>query len=261
MAGDFWLGVAQTTIGSAVGFVFGIFAFHHQQRRQSAKKAENDWRTALDALNRLSVAAGANIEALANSKLQLVGDLAPEIDKMKAVCEENNKTLNAEHEKQVQGLVETSGSMLHFFKSLPETSVMAPPDFSEYSALSKDMPALTLFVHRAMGMMQDLNEHIRSRNELLAQHALENGAANGMTGHRVIYFTTMLSDHGDAICNSTDFALDFWRLVLDQIKAYMTVKAKGEHFVEYKLVPNAKKAMPNEELFPLMREQLATFEA
>lgn len=50
MAADFWLGVAQTTIGSAVGFVFGIFAFHHQQRRQSAKKVKGDWRAALDGL-------------------------------------------------------------------------------------------------------------------------------------------------------------------------------------------------------------------
>ena len=39
----------------------------------------------------------------------------------------------------------------------------------------------------------------------------------------------------------------------------MTAKAKGEHFSEYMLIPEAEKAMPKEELFPLMREQLATF--
>jgi hypothetical protein len=41
----------------------------------------------------------------------------------------------------------------------------------------------------------------------------------------------------------------------------MTVKAKGEHFLEYKLVPKAVEAMPKEELFPLMRQQLATFDS
>jgi hypothetical protein len=63
VSSQFWLGVAQTAIGSALGFVFGIFAFHYQQRRQAAKKEKDNWRSALDALNRLTTAAGANIEA------------------------------------------------------------------------------------------------------------------------------------------------------------------------------------------------------
>lgn len=260
MACNFWLGVAQTTIGSAVGFVLGIFAFHHQQRRQSAKKEKDDWRAALDALNRVTTAAGANIEALANSKLQLISDLRSEVEKMKAASEEIYKIPVAERAKNIPDLVALSESMLHFYMSLPETSVMAPPGFGEYSSLSKDMPALTLFVHRAMGMMQELNEQIRSRNALIAQHAHEGGTGDGMNAERIVYYSNMLSGQGEAICESTDFALDFWRLVLDQIKAYMTAKAKGEHFLEYKLVPEAVKAMPKEELFPLMREQLATFE-
>lgn len=70
----------------------------------------------------------------------------------------------------------------------------------------------------------------------------------------------MLASEGEAICAHVDDSLDFWLLVLDQVKAYMTVKAKGEYFLEYKLVPRAVEAMPKEELFPLMRSQLATFE-
>lgn len=35
---------------------------------------------------------------------------------------------------------------------------------------------------------------------------------------------------------------------------------KGEHFLEYQLVPMAVAALPEEELFPAMRAQLATFE-
>ncbi|MBL4692943.1 MAG: hypothetical protein JKY92_06395 [Magnetovibrio sp.] len=259
MVADFWLGVAQTTIGSAVGFVFGIFAFHHQQLRQSAKKEKDDWRAALDALNRLTTAAGANIEALVNSKLQLINDLRPEVEKMKAASEDAYKTPRAERAKKITNLIAQSEAMLHFYMSLPETSVMAPPEFGEYSSLSKEMPALTMFVHRAMGMMQELNEQIRSRNALIAQQAQESGTGDGLTAERVIYYSSMLSGQGEAICQNTNFALDFWRLVLDQIKAYMTAKAKGEHFFEYTLVPEAVKAMPKEELFPLMRQQLATF--
>jgi len=110
-----------------------------------------------------------------------------------------------------------------------------------------------------MGMMQELNEQIRTRNAFIAQQAQEGGTGDGMTAERVIYYSTMLSGIGESVCEHTDFALDFWRLVLDQIKAYMTAKAKGEHFLDFKLVPEAVKAMPKEELFPLMREQLATF--
>lgn len=259
MTAEFWLGVAQTTIGSAVGFALGILAFQLQQSWQSDKKNKEDWRAALDALNRLSTAAGANIEALANSKLQLINDLRPEVEKMKAALEEIYKTSGAEQAKKIPDLVALSESMLHFYMSLPRTSVMAPPEFGEYSSLSKDMPALTLFVHRAMGMMQEQNEQISSRNGLIAQHAQEGGTGDGMTTKRLLYYSTMLSGQGEAICEYTDFALDFWRLVLDQIKAYMTAKAKGEHFLEYTLVPEAVKAMPKEELFPLMREEISTF--
>ncbi len=259
MAADFWLGVVQTTIGSAVGFMFGIFAFHHQQRLQSDKKKKNDWLAALDALCRLSTAAGANIEALANSKLQLINDLRAEVEKMKSATEEAYKTPGPERVKKIPELLALSESMQHFYMSLPETSVMDPPEFGEYSSLSKDMPALTMFVHRAMGMMKEQNEHIRSRNALIAQHAHESGTGNGMTMERVLYYSTMLSGQGEAICELTDFALDFWRLILDQIKAYKTAKAEGEHILEYELVPKAVKAMPKEELFPLMRKQLVTF--
>ncbi len=260
MSSEFWLGVAQIAIGSALGFVFGIGAFHYQQHRQFAKEEKNDWRAALDALNRLSTAAGANVEALANAKLQLINDMRPEVEKMKAASEEVYDTPVPDRAKKNSALKALSESMLHFYKSLPRTSVMPPPDVGEYSSLSKDMPALTLFVHRAMGMMQELNERIESRNALISEHAREGGTGAGMSAERLIYYSSMLAGEGEAICEFTDFALDFWRLVLDQVKAYMTAKAKGEHFLEYNLVPKAVEAMPQEELFPLMREQLAKFD-
>jgi hypothetical protein len=82
-----------------------------------------------------------------------------------------------------------------------------------------------------------------------------------MSAERVLYYSSMLSGEGEAICEHTDFALEFWRLVLDQINAYRTVKGVREHVPEYKLVPKAIEAMPKEELFPLMREQLTTFDS
>lgn len=257
---EFWLGVAQTAIGSGLGFLLGIGAFHYQQHRQAKRDKIENWRALLDALNRLSTAAGANIEALVNAKLQLINDMRPEMEKMKAASDHVYDAPPEDRAKKLQKLKALSESLRHFYLSLPRTSVMQPPDVSEYSSLAKDMPALSLFVHRAMGMMQELNERIASRNALIAEHAREGSFADGMSGERLLYFSAMLAGEGEAICVHVDDALDFWRLVLDQIKAYMTKKAKGEHFLEYQIVPEAIKAMPEEELFPLMRELLVTFE-
>lgn len=257
---EFWLGVAQTAIGSGIGFGFGILAFHYQQKRQAELHSNSDWRAALDALNRLSIAAGANIEALANAKLQLIDAMRPEAEKMKAASDDIFDTPPADRTAKVPALKALSESLQHFYMSLPRTSVLPPPDAGEYSSLSKDMPALSLFVHRAMGMMQELNERIVSRNSLIAEHARENGTGAGMSGERLMYYSSMLAGEGEAIYMHVDFALDFWKLVADQVKAYMTHNAKGEHFVEYQLVPMAVKALPEEELFPAMRAQLVTFD-
>jgi hypothetical protein len=258
---NFWLGIAQTAIGSALGFGFGIWAFHYQQRKQATKKEKDDWKAAVGALNRLSTAAGANIEALANTKLQFINDMKPEVEKMKAAVVEAYDTPPANRARKISDLKTLSESMRHFYMSLPRTSAMPPPNFGEYSLLSKDMPALMIFVHRATGMMEQLNELISARNELIADHARESGIGAGMSANRLLFFSSMLAGNGEGIYMHVDDALDFWRLVLDQLKAFVTAKAGGEYFLEYKLVPKAVEAMPKEELFPLMRSQLTTFES
>ncbi|MBO6827352.1 MAG: hypothetical protein JJ879_14190 [Sneathiella sp.] len=260
MSSEFWLGVLQTGIGSGLGFMFGIGAFHYQLHKQSNKEKKEDWRASLDALNRLTMSAGANIEALANSKRQLIDDLKPEVETMKRAVSECYDTPLAERKSKILSLISTSEALRHFYMSLPKNSVMPPPDFSEYSSLGKNMPVLTLFVHRAMGMMVEINDQIDSRNTLIAEHSRENGTGEGMTAEHVVYYTTMLADKGEAIYEHTDFALDFWRLVIDQVKAYITAKAKGEHYLAFEFVPMAEKAMPKEELFPLMRGQLVSFD-
>ena len=244
-----------------MGFGFGIWAFRYQQRKQAEKKVKDEWKAAVGALNRLNTAAGVNIEGLAVAKLQFVNDMRPEIEKMKAAADEAYNTPLADRTKKIVGLKKMADSMLHFYLSLPKTSVMSPPNFSEYSLLSKDMPALMIFVHRATGMMEQLNELISARNELIADHAREGGSSTGMTSHRLLFFSSMLAGIGEGICENVDYALDFWRLVLDQVNAFATAKAGGEYLPTYGLVPEALEAMPKEELFPLMRSQLATFES
>lgn len=271
---DFWLRVLQTVIGSFAGFLLGIVAFWFQQRRQANNDEAASRKASLDALSRLSMTAGANIEALAQAKLQFVNDMQPEIEKMKVAstaaydalqADQSTGTyedLKADLEAKLTELKAISGSLRHFYQSLPSTSVMAPPDVAEYSTLSNDMPALPLFVHRAMGMTQQLNERIASRNALISEHARESG--NGkLSSQRLLFFAGMLSDEGTAIYTHVDDALYCWKLVADQVKAYMTKKAKGEHFVEYELVPKATEileALPMDEMFPRMLKQLVTFE-
>lgn len=258
MPSIFWVGVAQSAIGSTLGFVLGIIAFHYQQQRQFSKKEKDDWRASLGALNQLTIVAGANIEALANAKLQFINNLRSEAEKMKAANTKAYGTPLDEREKEILDIVTLSNSMRYFYLSFPRNSIMLPPEVREYSSLSKDTPALPMFVHRAMGMMQEINERIESRNVLIAEFARESGADTDMSSQRVLYYSSMLSGEGEAICEHTDFALNFWRLVLDQIKAYMKVKGAGEHFLEFQLVPKANEAMPKDELFPLMRKQLKT---
>ncbi|MBM07560.1 MAG: hypothetical protein CMH88_14630 [Oceanibulbus sp.] len=256
---EFLLGVVQTAIGSGIGFGLGILAFHYQQKRQADLQSKADWRRALGALNRLSTAAGANIEALANSKLQLIDAMRPEVEQMKTASNDIFDIRPEDRAKKLPDLMALSESLLHFYMSLPQTSIMPPPNSIEYSSLSTDMPALSLFVHRATGMMQELNERIVSRNSLIAEHARELGAGAGMTGERLLYYSSMLAGEGEAISVHVDDAIDLWRLVADQVTEYMKHKAKGEPYIEYQLVPKAIEALPKEELFPAMRAQLVTF--
>lgn len=248
-------------MGSGIAFVPGIRAFHYQQRRQAEKKEEDDRRAALNALNLLSIAAVANIEVLALTKLQFINNMQPEIEKMKAVVEEiYNTTRSTNRAKNILALKVLSASLRYFYKHLPRISVMPPPDVGEYSSPGKDMPALTLFVHRAKEAMRELNERIKSRNAHIAGHVRERETGAGMSNAHLIHYSLMLASKGQAICVLVDYDLGFWRLVLDQVNAYMTTKAKDKHFPEHKMAPGDVEAMPKDKLFPRLREQLVTFD-
>lgn len=255
MNSDFAFGVLQTTIGSFIGFLLGILAFHYQQSRQSANEQQEKQRNAIEALNRIEAAAATNIENIAMIKKQLVSDLRPEAMRIKALCEEFYDKADAEKPVILQKLRTMSVEAHHFYRSFTGYITMEPPKFREYAELMPEMPALSTFVHRAIGMMRALNEHMDARNSLIAEHARENGVPDGMTDQRLIYFSSMIAGNSEAVWEHADFALDFWRLAQDQINIY--IKEKNiTSFIKYDLSPTAANCLPAEELFPLMRNQI-----
>lgn len=260
MSHGFWVGVAQTAIGSGLGFGLGILAFHYQQRRQGAKEEADRWRSTLDALNRLMAAAGANIEALANTKIQILSALRPELEGMKTALAAYHEAPSEQRQQRIENLMTAASDMRAFYMTVPRTMTMLPPEPTEISSLSAEMPALTMFVHRAVGMMHELNDIAGMRNQLIAEQARESGNGEGVKERRFIYFVTMLTGQAEALCEYADFSLDFWRLVREQVRAYMTTKGAGQPFLDYKLVPAAEAALPAEELFPLAKAQLVTFD-
>jgi hypothetical protein len=260
MGAAFLLNVLQTAVGTALGFLLGIWAFHYQQEQLEEKRKADDRRAAHDALQRLTVAAGLNLEALAHIKLQIVNELFPEAKQMQQVANANyNATKIEEKKKNFDVLKATAESARWLYISMPKVPAMPPPEVREYSSLMSEMPALSLFVHRAEGMIAELNERIVSRNALIAKHSSENTSGQGMQPQRHLYFAGMLADEGMAICENTDLAMYCWKLASDQIDAYMRKKAPSEPYARFELVDQVVDQLPKEDLLPLMSEQLVTF--
>ncbi|WP_176454377.1 hypothetical protein [Sinorhizobium fredii] len=256
--GGFAISIVETAIGAALGFGLGLVAFHYQHRREKEAEAEEAREAALDALNRVTQTAGLNIEALANLKLQIIGDLKPEVEVMQKAVEACFDASGVEREAKFQEMKATSEALRSFYQSLTPLPVMPAPDFREFSLVAQKMPALTIYLHRAMSTMHEINEHIRERNTLIAGHALE--GANGMTVERFIYYASMLSGIGDYLCKSVDNDLEFFRLSLEQVENYMKAKSNGVGYVSFILVEKAKEALPKENLFPELRNQMTYFD-
>lgn len=257
-----WAGFAtsviETAIGAGLGFGLGLVAFHYQHKREKASEAEEAREAALDALNRVTQTAGLNIEALANLKLQIIGDLKPEVAKMKDALEAFYNAGGADRPALFQDMKDTSETLRSFYQSLSWLPIMPAPDFREFSLVAQEMPALTLYLHRAMSTMHEINDHIRERNSLIAGNALE--SANGMSVQRFVYYVSMLSGLGDYLCQSVDNDLEFFRLTMEQVDSYMKAKNKGASYVSFVLVNKAKEALPKEDLFPELRKQMTTFD-
>ncbi|MEP3428855.1 MAG: hypothetical protein ABJN98_09265 [Roseibium sp.] len=260
MSTAFLLGVAQTTIGSGLGFMLGILAFHYQQQKQDDKKKDEEWKASLEALRRLNIAASANIENQLNAKSQLIDDLRPETDKMKEKVESVYASQGGDQQRLTSDLKTLAESLKHFHMSLPEVAIMPPPETKDYSMLSSDMPALAMFVFRAVSVSEEMNARIVSRNTLLQQHALEHIAGDGMTSRQLLHFSNMLVAEGLAISEHNTNALFFWKMVRKQITVYMTNKASSEPFEEYPLVEEADAQLPGDDLHPDYSALVATFE-
>ncbi|UUX51373.1 hypothetical protein NUH88_06675 [Nisaea acidiphila] len=255
---EFWLGVTQTAIGSFLGFALGIGAFLLQQRVHSKSEAKAKWRAALDALNRLNMAAASNIETLANVKMQFTSDLAWDVEKVERATENIVNTPLTNRAEKYQDLRSLASSLQHFYVCMERIAALSPPDASEYSSLNKEMPPLSLFAHRAMGTMQKIEDVSTSRNTLISDFSRE--ADDGLTEERLLHFSRMLTATGASLCNAVDQGMAFWLLVSDQIRAYMTHRAKGEPFIYFDLLEEVGDHVPKEDLVPSFREQLVTFE-
>lgn len=255
---SFGLSILETAIGAGLGFALGLAAFHYQHKREKEAEDEEAQQAALDALNRLSQAAGLNIEALANLKLQIVKDLEPEVAMMQEAVDAYYDDTTPGRASRIPGMKSMSESLQHFYKTIPNVMVMPAPDFREFSLLSHEMPALTSFIHRGMGTLQEINEVTRMHNALIGEHA-RLGTGVGMTAEQYVYYWSMLCGTGTHICQSVDNGIVFLKMAMEQIERYFKAKHKGKQYLSFEFAPVALELIPKDDLFPELRKQMATF--
>lgn len=58
---------------------------------------------------------------------------------------------------------------------------------------------------------------------------------------------------------SVDNDLEFFRLTMQQIEHYMKAKNKESIYLSFFLVDKAREALPEDDLFPELSKQMATF--
>lgn len=255
---DFLTSMAETMVGAVLGFILGICALHYQQNRESAAREKAVKEAAIDALNRLMQAAFVNIEALVNTKIQLINDLAGDVETMSNALEKTRSSSRALPKEELEELIEISTNLKYFYKSLPELTVMHPPDFRELSPLSHEMPPLNLFTHRAMSTLIDLNNRLKEHNELIECHSTEM-TGEGIRSDRFIYLSSMLTDLGIYICESVEYDLEFFKLVMDQIDEYEKNSGAKGSFLTYEFLPSVLEAFPKDSPVPALRAQLVRF--
>jgi hypothetical protein len=247
-----WTPVLQTTIGTFGGFLFGLIAYLIQRALQhhSDEKKKDD--AVNDALKRTLACASSNIEVISMLKLQLLEALEGDLTVVRPLVDRA-----FEDDKNVAALVQESGKLQHFYKTLARAYELDPPPFSELSRVADSMPGLTTFIHRGMSSMKELQAISNDRNQLLAQHSKEN--AEGMNSHRVRYFASMLTDMSQALLEVADNATAFFVLVMEQVENYFEYGIKLQGFKRVQLLPEVKKRLPKNERFPAMRELLVDF--
>lgn len=254
----FLLGVFQTATGSIIAFALGLLAFRYQLDQQRKTEAQATMDTAVDALFRAAQSAAVNIETLANTKLHSVGNLAPDVETMKACVDAFYESTGDTRAAAFNTLKETSENAQSFYLTMPPLRVLEAPSIRELSLVVRQMPALTTFLHRAVSTLEDINELIEQRNSMIAAHAAEN--SNGMTMDRFVYFASTLAGQGGYICQSVDDDLAFFMLVKEQAENYLGDPQQDGKFIPYRLLPDLLNLLPDENRFPRLREQIVTFD-
>tara|TARA_E500000318_G_scaffold110546_1_gene126328 strand:+ start:1137 stop:2090 length:954 start_codon:yes stop_codon:yes gene_type:complete len=258
---QFLLGVTQTAIGSFLGFLLGVAAFIIQQHRQSSAEKKANRRAALDALNRLTSAACANIVELVNFKEQVIVDFAGEVEKARELTKSLYETPPASRDEAGHRMRSLTSSFKHFYISAPRIPIMEPPGAGEYSLFCNEMPPLSQFAHRAIATMQECNDVIARRNTLIRDQAREDLTGDPLTEESLWYFTKMLADDGDALCSQVDDAMTLWQLVAEQVREYRTHRAKGEPSVNFTIEKSMTKFLPDENSLLSYRKQLVKFDS
>lgn len=255
-------GIIETLIGSLAGFLLGILAFSIQQNRQAKEEREALNQSGLDSLRRLMLSATQNIEAL----IEFIIDMEKPIYKDSKTMENylnNYYSHSSIIEKDILKIImfskeiqENSLKLSNFYHSLPNIYVMPAPDYSEFSIFFEKMPNLTTFQLRASSMMNELNSRIQIRNELLVEYQKE--IYNDLHPERVIYFLTMLTDHGIKTHDLAENAYLFYRAVYSQSRNFLKYYANSNYFT-YRINDKFLKELPNPREIPSIMDNIKYF--
>lgn len=246
-----WIPILQTAIGTFGGFIFGLVAFGIQRQIQQNSDQDKISRTNIDTLKRLLQCAGANTDTIAMLRLQLLDDLAPEVEKMEGLVEQAY-----EDDSNVSKIFAAAGDLQHFYQTLPRAYELDPPTFSELSGVVDDMPGLTTFLHRGMSSISEFTAISDERNKLISEYAKEN--SQGLNNHRLRYFASMLTGQGRGMIEAADNAMGFFMLVTEQVEGYLE-HGMGVEVNKYILSAAAIERLPDKDRFPALRKLLVDF--
>lgn len=255
--GSLWE-IGKIAIGSAGGFIFGLFAFHYQQKRVQAAQNTERQQAAYDAVDRLAQSAALNIEAVAIVKNMLGPGLDVDSKKMSDLKDQFNQSNVRDKIRIVSEMKDESSSLEHFFILTQRVTGSPFPPNDQYAAAIRKAPILNLLAFRSESLIIQTNEMIDKHNNFIESYS-ENGGSN-MAVDRYLYFISMLSDSGQAIGVLLDDCLAMLGLVFDQANKYLEGNAEGGRSHKYQIAPNALIAMPPAGRFETLEEQIVEFD-
>lgn len=251
--------IGEIAIGSAVGFVFGIFAFHYQQKRMIEVDRKKQDTESNEAVKRLQQSAALNIEAIAIIKNLFQEKFVKEIELVTIDIEKyHSSSIRLSDEMILRDMKERASKLNEFFVLCPSVAVSPFPDSREYQYSLKSIPELGLIAFRAENMLVQLNRLINKRNQLIEAYAASGG--NRADDDKYIFYMSLISDAGGGMVTLFDDCLAMIKIVFDQCDHYLDFNLEQPRTTRYSIAPNALKAMPEPGRFPSLEEQLTRFD-